>query len=91
MQLHTPAAAYCAPGRKAAAELALFLRGESVTEITEHPMLEGTTDVVLVSDFDLDISPPLIMDEYRVEVTLQRMMYRPVACANLSLLMGGVR
>jgi hypothetical protein len=41
--------AYCAPGRKAIAELALWLRGEHVAEITEHPWLEGSTDVWLVS------------------------------------------
>ena len=37
--------AYCAPGWKAAAELVLVLRGEHVSEVTEHPWLEGTTDV----------------------------------------------
>ncbi len=37
--------AWCAPGRKTAAALALWLRGEHVERVEEHPYLAGTGDV----------------------------------------------
>lgn len=40
--------AYCAPGRKMHAALALLAAGEQVAELTEHPFLEGYPDVLLV-------------------------------------------
>jgi len=56
-------AAYCAPGRKAVSELALTLRGERYAQITEHPWLEGLTDVWLMSPdaghLDVPLLPPL--------------------------------
>lgn len=44
--------AYCAPGTKLAASLALLLQGEQVAELTEHPWLEGSTDVLVISPPD---------------------------------------
>jgi hypothetical protein len=40
--------AYCAPGRKQAAAVALALRGENYGEIKEHPWLEGRDDILMV-------------------------------------------
>ena len=60
-------AAYCAPGRKAVSELALTLHGERYAQITEHPWLEGLTDVWLMSPDagHLDFPPmPLLSREY---------------------------
>jgi hypothetical protein len=37
--------AYCAPGRKPIAELVVLMQNERVASVTEHPWLEGTTDV----------------------------------------------
>ena len=48
--------AYCAPGRKVAAGLSLMLQGEQVTEVTENPLLAGSTDVILVNPAMLE--PP---------------------------------
>jgi hypothetical protein len=42
--------AYCAPGRRYAAALALALKGEQVERITEHPWLEGRTDVIVMAE-----------------------------------------
>lgn len=41
--------AYCAPGMKVATALALMLRGETVSEVIEHPYLAGSTDVLSVN------------------------------------------
>jgi len=50
--------AYCAPGRKVISELALVLKGERYAEMTEHPWLEGSTDVWLVAALPpLELSP----------------------------------
>lgn len=48
-------AAYCAPGKKVLAELTLLLRGEPYSSITETPVLEGRTDVILAA-------PPVPLD-----------------------------
>jgi hypothetical protein len=42
--------AYCAKGRKAAAALTLALRGEKVSEISEHPWLDGDQIVLINPD-----------------------------------------
>ena len=42
--------AYCAPGQRLAAELALMLKGERVARIAEHPWLEGISDVIVISE-----------------------------------------
>lgn len=56
--------AYCAPGTKLAASLALLLQGEQVAELTEHPWLEGSTDVLVVSPPDFsDIGPMPVLAE----------------------------
>ena len=61
---HALPTAYCARGRKAAAEITLAARGEQVAEVREHPFLEGWTDILLLypdrlSDF-LDHDPPCL-------------------------------
>lgn len=48
--------AYCAPGRKALAEVALVLQGEFVREVAEHAWLTGSTDIIVV---DRDKFTPL--------------------------------
>ncbi len=42
--------AYCAPGRRQVAALTLVIKGEQVARITEHPWLEGSTSVIVVSE-----------------------------------------
>ena len=49
--------AYCAPGRKVTAELALSLRGERVAEVVEHPWLTGEKDVLMIAPHDLAAEP----------------------------------
>lgn len=39
--------AYCAPGRRAIAEMTLALSGETA-EVHEHPYLEGTGSILLM-------------------------------------------
>lgn len=46
--------AYCAPGQKLAAALTLMFKGEDVAEIREHPWLEGSTDVLVVSTAEIE-------------------------------------
>lgn len=39
--------AYCAPGKRPIAELTLLLHGEQVSEVREHPWLEGMADAIV--------------------------------------------
>lgn len=41
------AVAYCGPGLKSRSEAVLAERGEAVSEVIEHPWLEGYRDVLL--------------------------------------------
>lgn len=49
--------AFCAPGRKAIAELVLAMRGEEVGEVTESPVLEGSTDIIVADMTPLAVDP----------------------------------
>lgn len=40
--------AYCAPGLKARSEAVLAERGEFVSDVVEHPWMEGYRDVLLM-------------------------------------------
>lgn len=51
--------AYCAPGRRAVAELLLAARGEQVARIAEHPWLEGTDGIYVVAESPLDLTKQL--------------------------------
>lgn len=55
--------AYCAPGRKPLAALALILQGEHVAEITETPLMEGRTDILVTDPAALSglALPPLAL------------------------------
>jgi hypothetical protein len=44
--------AYCAPGRHDAAALVLALKGETVSEIREHPYLEGYDGILVCTPPD---------------------------------------
>jgi hypothetical protein len=49
--------AYCAPGRRFAAALALMVKGEQVADIKEHSYLKGCTDVLVMAqppEFSVD-------------------------------------
>ena len=54
------ATAYCAPGRKLAAALALMMQGEQAAEIVEHAWLAGDDRVILVREPVLEwpVVPP---------------------------------
>ena len=41
--------AYCAPGKRSLAAIALALGGHEVEKITEHAWLEGSADVILIN------------------------------------------
>jgi hypothetical protein len=49
--------AYRAPGRKALAELTLLMRGEEVSEVTETPVLAGSTDIIVASTAPPEFGP----------------------------------
>jgi hypothetical protein len=48
--------AYCAPGRREAAEETLAGRGEHVARIVEHAWLEGADGVYVVAEGPLDLT-----------------------------------
>lgn len=49
-------AAYCAPGKRGAAEAILTARGEHVARIVEHPWLEGATDIYVAASKPIDLT-----------------------------------
>lgn len=51
--------AYCAPGKRLAAALTLMLKGEQVARIEEHRWLEGSTDVIVISEAPVFDAIPL--------------------------------
>lgn len=58
--------AYCAPGGRTAAAIALMLQGEQVAEIAEHPWMSGRSDILVVRE-----DPQILIssEAFRVEVT----------------------
>lgn len=59
--------AVCAPGHRAAAALILAVKGEEVSEIREHPWLEGYGDVLVFSpSAETAIPFPVMAPAWRV-------------------------
>lgn len=57
--------AYCAAGRKEVAEWVLAFAAPDVTEVTEHWIMEGRTDVIVVNEVEAPlwgILPPFQID-----------------------------
>lgn len=52
-------AAYCAPGRTRLAEMTLLMLRERYSSITETPLLEGSTDVILAASL-VPLEPALM-------------------------------